>query len=428
MYYFWGNWQLYHKVVFDGVNKRILVNSNETIIDVKTDLYSSWKEWALLYDHTKFEPAVRVIGGDPVGGGLYAGDIYFLINGWQIEITHSVTFKGTLYHDDPISPFIILPGGGVTSVVSNLAYAYSATGGTSNAPTVQEIRTEIDANSTQLAAIKAQTNTISSIPGLVWDEKLSNHITTGSYGSELATSSDIQASASTYTSTYSTGSIIAGNVISGTISNTIIRDGVYWNVAESVAGGTGLTVEYNFNLPSASHRAGTFKLYGRYDGKGSSHYIELWIWNVAGSAWELLKENFITSSTVDAEFSQSYFEENINRSSSNEVKIRLVHNVTTYHESHVLHIDSCNISSIDVVTAEKIAEAVRIELTPEMTHILLMENGLTATQATMLTEIYSLYGLDPTKPLVVTDTNRSAGVDIQQTISSGASVTTVTRV
>jgi hypothetical protein len=46
-----------------------------------------------------------------------------------------------------------------------------------------------------------------------------------------------------------------------------------------------------------------------------------------------------------------------------------------------------------------------------MTHILTLENnpGLTTTQATMLLEMYELLGLDPTKPLVVTKTARTAG-------------------
>lgn len=75
-----------------------------------------------------------------------------------------------------------------------------------------------------------------------------------------------------------------------------------------------------------------------------------------------------------------------------------------------------------------IADEVRVELTPELTHILLMANGLTSTQATMLSEIYALYGLDPTKPLIVTDTSRTAGVGINQNINSNSTTTTVTRV
>jgi hypothetical protein len=54
-------------------------------------------------------------------------------------------------------------------------------------------------------------------------------------------------------------------------------------------------------------------------------------------------------------------------------------------------------------------------------------DGLTPNQLIMLQEIYALYGLDMTKPLVVTDTSRTAGT-ISQQINSNAGSTTVTRV
>ncbi len=76
---------------------------------------------------------------------------------------------------------------------------------------------------------------------------------------------------------------------------------------------------------------------------------------------------------------------------------------------------------------EAVAEAVRTELSPELAHVLTLQNGLTSTQATMLLEIYRLYGLDPTKPLVVTQTNRSAGSEIMQTITGNETITTITR-
>jgi hypothetical protein len=113
-------WALNEKVAFDGPAKRIRVNADATSISVKTDLYSAWKRWAQLDDHTKFLPAFRSIGGDDLGGGLTAGDLYFLTNGWQVVIDHPVSVNGVLYHDDSIPVFVIEPGGGVTSTVSNL--------------------------------------------------------------------------------------------------------------------------------------------------------------------------------------------------------------------------------------------------------------------------------------------------------------------
>lgn len=74
-----------------------------------------------------------------------------------------------------------------------------------------------------------------------------------------------------------------------------------------------------------------------------------------------------------------------------------------------------------------IAEQVRTELTPELAHILTLQNtALTPTQATMMLEMYELLGLDPTKPLIVTNNSRSAG-DISQTIATTPTQTTVTR-
>lgn len=131
------DWQLYHKVVFDGTNKLIYINPNESVVSVKEDIYSAWKQWLQVRDNSKFLPAIRTIGGDPVGGGKFAGDIYFLMNGWQIVIDHTVALEGTLYHDDGINPYIIEEGG-VTATVSNLAYAIeSATGGLTPSQQIQ---------------------------------------------------------------------------------------------------------------------------------------------------------------------------------------------------------------------------------------------------------------------------------------------------
>jgi hypothetical protein len=54
--------------------------------------------------------------------------------------------------------------------------------------------------------------------------------------------------------------------------------------------------------------------------------------------------------------------------------------------------------------------------------------GLSPSQVTMLTELYRLAGLDQTRPLVVTETTRTAGAEIEQTIvEAPAGTVTVTR-
>lgn len=83
----------------------------------------------------------------------------------------------------------------------------------------------------------------------------------------------------------------------------------------------------------------------------------------------------------------------------------------------------------NVYTLNQIASAVRSELTPELTHVMTLQNGmgLDSTQATMLLELYRIMGLDPSKPLIVTQSSRTAGVEIQQTISTNATQTNVVR-
>lgn len=239
---FWEDFEDPLKVTFDPELRYIYLNPQYSEFDVKIDIYSASKRWLQRRQNAGYPPPLRTIGGDPVGGGQYAGDIYFLINNWRIVVSTAVNLNGILYNDAVgVSPFIIQPGAGVTAKVSNLAYAYSTTG--VSVPTVVEIRQEMDSNSVKLGSIKTKVDSLVNGP-----------------------------------------------------------------------------------------------------------------------------------------------------------------------------------------TAAAIADAVRAELTPELAHIMTIENtGLTSSQATMLLEMYELLGLDPTKPLIVTQSSRVAG-DISQSIITSNTETIVSRV
>jgi len=221
----------------------------------------------------------------------------------------------------------------------------------------------------------------------VWDKKMSDHVEVGTFGEDLATVSDIHSSAATSIITYSGGSIIYGNLYSGTIANTIIRDNNHWIIQEDDT--TGLTVEFTFNLATVEQRAGLFNVFGHYDGKGGTHYMELWAWHVEAGVWELLHEEFMTKvkDNVDIEHSHVYAEHNIDRDNDNEVKIRLVHNTTGYRDDHELYIDSCSVTAIDVVTAADIADAVWDEPTSEHVN----SGSFGEKVGKLLTKIQSLY-------------------------------------
>jgi hypothetical protein len=286
-YGFWEFWAPYgsqegavgpQKCVFDGENKLIYVNPDDSEISVKQDVYSAWKEWVSVRDNAKFLPAIRVTGGDPIAGTTsFTGDTYFLINGWRFLIDHSLNIDGVIYSDNFPSPFIQQAG---TQIVTNKVSSLVQTVTTESiagitVPSAAEIRQEMDTNSSKLISIDTKVQTLNNGP---------------------------------------TVAQIRQEIDSSSTQLTAIK----------------------------------------------------------------AKTDTITAAP----------------------------------------------------SASDIADAVRTELTPELTHLLALQNGegLNSTQATMLLEIYRLYGLDPTRPLVVTKTNRTAGGGINQSITTNDNQTTITRV
>jgi len=193
---------------------------------------------------------------------------------------------------------------------------------------------------------------------MVWDEKLADHTETGTFGGELATKADIAAATSTTTSTLTSGGVILGLEDGGTYASTFIRDGVYWLIEENAS--TGITVEFVFNLPSVDHKPGVFRVFGRYEGVPANlHYQELWAYNYEATAWEQLTETFMPGGiTSDLTHEHEYYERNVDRDTNNEVRFRTVHNLTTYNANHHMYIDLAEITSIEVITAADIADAV----------------------------------------------------------------------
>jgi hypothetical protein len=196
----YGNWQFWQdypdqKVVFDGPNKTIYVAAEVTELDVKVDLYSAWKEWIVSsqeYPHPlAYLPAFTAVGGDPITNTTNLGVTYFLENGWRIQPAPSdtnyvLTVTGNIYtREAGGNPFLFAAGVSVSLVRSNIVEQVNVGGGSGAsaaeiasavwtslsrtltsgaAPTVVQIRQEMDANSTRLADIQAQTDIISVAP------------------------------------------------------------------------------------------------------------------------------------------------------------------------------------------------------------------------------------------------------------------------
>lgn len=122
------------KFTVDTTNRLFIAQAGVTDFDVQVDLYSDAKEhWLLGGTVMGFQFPVRTIGGDPIGGGQFAGDLYFLIDGWQIrpdEVDHQLLVSGNLFHDDAIDVYVPTLGGFTVSIIaerSNLVLVATTT-------------------------------------------------------------------------------------------------------------------------------------------------------------------------------------------------------------------------------------------------------------------------------------------------------------
>jgi len=158
-------------ITFDGPNTTITLSSGDTTVEV-SEIYSRWKDWVLLSDNSKYLPAFRETGGDPLGGGVYAGVNIFIRNdyGWRIKPPEEdivINLIGNLYPEDPNTIWRLPTTGAYETAIntnnsSNLLLFDSGGGGGYAGPSVGQIA---DA---------------------VWDEPLSGHATSGSTGERLS--------------------------------------------------------------------------------------------------------------------------------------------------------------------------------------------------------------------------------------------------
>lgn len=198
------------------------------------------------------------------------------------------------------------------------------------------------------------------IANAVWDSNQSDHIVAGTFGGEIATKMDVK---TIVTSNYYNplgSNLIAGTVVTGSIASLSVRDGTFYQIQESAT--TGLTLEVTFNIGNTD-KAGLINIYGRYAGLPSStHYMGLWAYNYQAASWEILDDNFMPGgNTLSTLYSHEYFETHVNRANSNEVKLRLIHNPTTYSAAHNLYLDLFQVSAVTLepsVSATDIADAV----------------------------------------------------------------------
>lgn len=104
-------------VTFDGQNRLIVPvgppDGNGLINLTAIDIYSWWKQWVQIGTNSKWAPAFRVVGGDPISVDSSLTPYFFLLNGWRIrpyEATHTFEIDGALVVDGGGDPVIATVG------------------------------------------------------------------------------------------------------------------------------------------------------------------------------------------------------------------------------------------------------------------------------------------------------------------------------
>lgn len=98
---------------FNGATKIIVVDDvgQSVVVGTAKGMYSAWKDWVAA-GNPQWDVAFRTIGGDDLGGGISAGDYYFLQNqfGWRIrpvERSHTLQINGNIYAEVPGTPSFV---------------------------------------------------------------------------------------------------------------------------------------------------------------------------------------------------------------------------------------------------------------------------------------------------------------------------------
>lgn len=107
---------------FNGDTLTITLDLGVYTVDVKEDLYSSWKLWAKTGDNMKYPLAFDTAGGDPTSATAFAAPFYFLRNdiGWHLyppEQDGTFTLNGNLYPREPALPMVLPTLGGYTALL-----------------------------------------------------------------------------------------------------------------------------------------------------------------------------------------------------------------------------------------------------------------------------------------------------------------------
>ena len=93
-------------ITFDPAAKRIILDSASVTAE---EIFSRWEDWALLSDNVKYGAVMTHVGGNPLSGGRFVPNYFFLENGWRIrpmEANHVLVITGNIDTTDGGQPVV----------------------------------------------------------------------------------------------------------------------------------------------------------------------------------------------------------------------------------------------------------------------------------------------------------------------------------
>lgn len=352
------------KVVFDGPNRLILVDENVTELDIREDVYEAWKEWVRNPDLQNAQFLPAIRG---VGGDPISGT--------------TDQFVGDLYFLINNWRLVYDPRRvGVTGVLFSddftTAFYFDEPFKYDTPEFLDPIFPAKVSSIVNTYEIQAQLSS-EQIASSVWNALGSDYVTVNTMGALQNEIANIRAAAGAtpaeIVAYMDANSTSLANITSTTSNTNIVVNGIDSNVS---------TVITNLN-----------NLDTKVDGVDS---------NLTA----------LTNTVNNIDINVNDIETTVNSIDS---ELNLVAADVTNIENIVASIDTTvNQINANVENIQNILNS--------------GGNGLTAQQATQLRELYEVFGLDPTKPLVVTLDARTAGANISQSIATTASQTTVTRI
>jgi hypothetical protein len=152
----------------------MIINGDTKVISLETAtldvaaLWSDYMDWLSVSDNSKYPSAMRSVGGDDIdtGAGTKVPAYIYLINGWKIrpmESQHTLNVgNGILLVDGGGDPFVNTVG----TFMIRINYSQP----------VQAITVSTGGGSGASA---------SAVAAAVWDELISNHNVSGTYGERV---------------------------------------------------------------------------------------------------------------------------------------------------------------------------------------------------------------------------------------------------